>query len=57
MLTDFGRVMWQITDQFMVMNRWSQIRLIHWASYDAVRGKTVFGGCLEGVEVQGYKTD
>lgn len=48
MLLDFGGVMWQIIDQLVGMNQWSQTKHIHWASYSAVRGQTMFGGCLQG---------
>lgn len=48
MLLDFSGVVWQIVDQLMLMNQWRQNRHILWASYGAVRGKTMFGGCLQG---------
>lgn len=48
MLLDLDGVMWQIIDEFMLINQWSQTRHTYWASYGTVRGKTMFGGCLQG---------
>lgn len=49
MLLEFGGVTWQIIDQLInddnELVELPQTRHIHWASYGAVRGKTVFG-CL-----------
>lgn len=58
MLLEFGGVTWQIIDQLInddnELVELPQTRHIHWASYGAVRGKTVFGCLLfAGREVQG----